>query len=58
MEAGLRKWPFVAGTESSPNCSSNVSDVLVRNNKFMCYKGPRSHSGKEYDERPAWWSSG
>ena len=40
MEAGLHKWPFVAGTESSSNCSSNVSDVLVRNNKFMCYRGP------------------
>ena len=39
-EAGLHKWPFVAGTESSSNCSSNVSDVLVRNNKFMCYRGP------------------
>ena len=40
VEAGLHKWPFVAGTESSSNCSSNVSDVLVRNNKFMCYRGP------------------
>ena len=42
MEAGLPKWPRVAGTESSSNCSSNVSDVLVRNNKFTCYRGPEA----------------
>ena len=42
MEAGLPKWPHVASTESSSNCSSNVSDVLVRNNKFMCCRGPEA----------------